>query len=535
MVNEPLENGYSIPSRERETYTSKDGFEFDIYTSRWQLSVNSSLNIDWLADFLPHAQEEALRRTFAYRATQLAASTVCISTLDFKRFLNTYVDAADGISINVILTFFASDEPKYIKSNVKVFLERCFIEGYGNAFEPGMESYLSELVIGDRGNRFNHEKSEDTRALTEYERKQFIYQLVRAHFTGKICEKTYLILKLIFITGKRAEQLANTKLCDFKNGFINIDGTPKKVILYNCPVAKQKFQTFRVEFNEIPLSWELEFDKDISAVADRSITLTEKLLGPLTLEQKKHVPLFCIERPTQVLRSEITRHSINTVLGGKILHNRAGVEARIKNAFEDNSIFSITSERTGKILHLTARRLRHTYATKQAMSGASIAEVANSLDHASYKAAMAYVNALPVLAIKIGEHLETTLSALAKRFDKNQVISVDTEKVIKLYTKHKSHDVGLCGKEVFCTEDYPIACYECELFIPSPFGNHKAVLNYVEDRIKEACEFGDFRGVENWRTIQIAVLERKFMADQVRLKMLSELPEVKGIPYEEEK
>lgn len=272
MVNKRRENGYSIPSRERETYTSKDGFEFDIYTSRWQLSVNSSLNIDWLADFLPHAQEEALRRTFAYRATQLAASTVCISVLDFKRFLSTYVDAADGISIHVILTFFASDEPKHIKSNVKVFLERCFLEGYGNAFEPGMESYLSELVIGDRGNRFNHEKSEDTRALTEYERKQFIYQLVRAHFTGKICEKTYLILKLIFITGKRAEQLANTKLCDFKNGFINIDGTPKKVILYNCPIAKQKFQTFRVEFNEIPLSWELDFDKDISAVADRSIT-----------------------------------------------------------------------------------------------------------------------------------------------------------------------------------------------------------------------------------------------------------------------
>lgn len=60
MVNKRLENGYSIPSRERETYTSKDGFEFDIYTSRWQLSVNSSLNIDWLADLLPDAQEEAL-------------------------------------------------------------------------------------------------------------------------------------------------------------------------------------------------------------------------------------------------------------------------------------------------------------------------------------------------------------------------------------------------------------------------------------------------------------------------------------------
>lgn len=535
MVNRNREHSTIPPSRDREIYTSKDGFEFDIYTSHWQLDAKSSFNVGWLSGLLPQKQEEALRRAFAKRANLLSIATLRASSSRFKQFLIKFTDINKGISIDTLLRFYSSSEPKSIKSDVKVILECCLSEGYGWAFESGLGDYLSQLVIGDRGNRFQHEKNEDTRALTEYERKQFIYQLVRAHYTGKICAKTYLILKLVFITGKRPEQLASSKICDFQPGTINLDGTTRKVILYNCPVAKQKYQTFRAEFNEVPLSWELDFDKDIAAVANISIMSAEKILGKITPEQKRLVPLFCIDRPTKLVSTELEKLGCDMSLNSKVLHSSTYVRQLLNAAFEDSSIFSITSERTGKILHLTARRLRHTYATKQAMSGASIAEVANSLDHASYKAAMAYVNALPVLAIKIGEHLETTLSALAKRFDKNQVISIDTEKVIKLYTKHKSHDVGLCGKEVFCTEDYPIACYECELFIPSPFGNHKAVLNYVEDRIKEACEFGDFRGVENWRTIQIAVLERKFMADQVRLKMLSELPEVKGIQYEEEK
>ncbi|MFM5676453.1 hypothetical protein ACET57_05265 [Aeromonas veronii] len=522
----------NIPFREREQYTSKEGLEFHIYANRWQLNVNNSLNVGWLSDYLPPNQEEALRRVLASRASRLAVATLQASSGRFKRFLSIYINADEGISIDAVLDFFSSDEPKSIKSDVKVILECCLTDGYEKAFEPGMGDYLTQLVIGERGNRFNHEKSEETRALTEYERKQFMYQLVRAHYTGQICEKTYLTIKLIYITGKRVEQLASTKLCDFRTEIMQIGGSPRKVTLYQCPVAKQKAQTFRSEFNEIPLSWDLEFEKDIAAVAKISITSAESILGCLTPEQKQHIPLFCINSLSALALSEIDRLGTDKVLSGKILHAYRGISTAINAAFANQNIFSVSSERTGKILKINARRLRHTHATKLAISGASIAEVANSLDHAGYKAAMAYVNALPVLAVKIGEQLEKTLSALAKRFDKNQVISVDTEKVIKLYTKHGAHDVGICGKEAFCTDDFPIACYECELFVPNPFGNHQAVLSYVENKINEACEFGDFRGVENWRTIQIAVLERKFMADQVRIKMLNEIPAVHGLPYD---
>ena len=531
-MSQHRKHSQKIPYREREQYTSKEGIKFDIYDNSWQLDVKTSINVGWLSDYLPPNQEEALRRVFASRANRLAASTMHNCIYSFKRFASTFIDTDEGISIDIVLSFYASDAPKSVKSDVKVILEGCCSEGYEKAFELGLSDYLSQLVVGERGNRFNHEKSEETRALTEYERKQFMYQLVRAHYTGQISEITYLTIKLIYITGKRLIQLTNTKLCDFRAEIIQIGGSPRKVTLYQCPVAKQKAQTFRSEFNEIPLSWDLEFEKDIAAVAKISITSAESILGCLTPEQKQLVPLFCINTPSALALSEINRLGTDKVLSGKILHAHSKIQNYINHAFDDQSIFSISSERTGKILKINARRLRHTHATKLAISGASIAEVANSLDHAGYKAAMAYVNALPVLAVKIGEQLEKTLSALAKRFDKNQVISVDTEKVIKLYTKHGAHDVGICGKEAFCTDDFPIACYECELFVPNPFGNHQAVLSYVENKINEACEFGDFRGVENWRTIQIAVLERKFMADQVRIKMLNEIPAVHGLPYD---
>ena len=68
--------------------------------------------------------------------------------------------------------------------------------------------------------------------------------------------------------------------------------------------------------------------------------------------------------------------------------------------FEDNSIFSISSERTGKIPSSHGKTLAtYSHVTKLAISGASIAEVANSLDHASYKAAMALRECAPCFGL----------------------------------------------------------------------------------------------------------------------------------------
>ena len=85
--------------------------------------------------------------------------------------------------------------------------------------------------------------------------------------------------------------------------------------------------------------------------------------------------------------------------------------------------------------------------------------------------------------------------------------------------------MGVCGIETFCTENYPIACYECELFNPNPFGNHAAVQEYVENELHMAKSIGDNRLIENWNTILLAVLERRYIADQYRLKALKENPE----------
>ncbi|WP_439503493.1 tyrosine-type recombinase/integrase [Methylophaga sp.] len=522
-----------IPIREREFYPTRDGLQFDIYSSRWQLSINSSLDVGWLSSHLPSHQEEAIRRTLASRAEILTHNTINTSMGSFKKFCLSFVDNSDeGVNIDSILSLFASDVSKSIKSDTKVLLIETLKNGYEDAFEAGIESFLKQIIIGDRGSRFNAEKSESTRALTEYERKQFMYQLIRARYAGLLRPKEYLALILLFITGKRPIQLANTKICDFKTELIQIGTSTREITVYRCPVAKQKSYSFRTEFNEIPLSPELGIESDIENVALESISNAKRILGDITPEQQQLVPLFCISHMTAIRQEKIKTIGVNKALNENFLHTERGISLLINHILRRREVFAILSERTGKVLNIYPRRLRHTHATRLALSGASIAEVANSLDHASYKAAMVYVNSLPALAIKIGEQLETTLSALAKRFDKNQEIKVNPEKVIKLYTKHGSHDVGMCGKETFCTDDYPIACYECELFVPNPFGNHKAVLDYVEKKLAESKDFGDLRGLENWRTILIAVLERKFMADQVKLQMLNEIPTMNKLTHD---
>jgi hypothetical protein len=78
-----------------------------------------------------------------------------------------------------------------------------------------------------------------------------------------------------------------------------------------------------------------------------------------------------------------------------------------------------------------------------------------------------------------------------------------------------------------------MASYECELFNPNPFGNHAAVQEYVEAQIQEAKGNGDSRLIENWHTILLAVLERRYVADQQRLQMLNKTPETLSFKYEE--
>jgi integrase len=527
-----------LPVLERTVYASKSAGTFDVYAQRWVLSYSEPKGVlipnfkEW-----PPEQKEALLRVLAERASKYQGHTIQTDISNLKSFARKFADSDDfseyGIDVENLLTWFATGLNDESKRNIRRLVLDAIELGYGAAFEEGV-STLAEQYKTNRI-RLHPDRFEASRSFTESERKQLYYQMARESHLGRIPDSVRVTATLILITGKRPIQTAHSKFLDFSVEDISLgEGDQRKVVVYTVPVAKQKGQQFRTKFNSMPIVSSFEIWDNLEAMRAAHTERLQQLLSiQLTDEQSLLLPIYIpvddediIQRFNEAERSGL---SLYDFLRSDRLHISANwVSTRIQKL---NDYLTIVSEFTSRPLKINAKRFRHTRATNLALSGESIDTIADTLDHSVRGSARKYVDNLPARAVQIGSRVEDTLGVIAKSF--SGVYVENANQVIKLYTKNGAHNVGVCGMESFCSENYPIACYECELFNPNPFGNHAAVQEYVEAQIQEAKGNGDSRLIENWHTILLAVLERRYVADQQRLQMLNKTPETLSFKYEE--
>ncbi len=528
-----------LPALDRTVYASKNAGTFDVYARRWVLSYSSPRGLI-IPNFSgwPPEQKEALLRTLASRSTKYEQETIKSNISALNTFIRHFSDSDDfsesGIDVENLLRWFASTN---VDGEAKGLLRRLVLDavdlGYEAAFEEGVSTLLMQYK-GSNRLRLHPEHFEASRSFTESERKQLFYQMARESFLGRIPNSVRVPATLILVTGKRPVQTAHSKFMDFSVEEISLgEGDQRKVVIYNAPVAKQKGQKFRTKFNPMPIVSSFEIWDDLERMrAEHTQRLNQLLDIRLTEEQSLLLPIYIPVNDEDIVQrfreAELSGLDLNDFLRSDRLHIPShSVSVSITNL---NDHVTIVSEYTGRPLRINAKRFRHTRATNLALSGCSIDEIAEALDHSTRQSARTYVSNLPTRAVKIGSQVEETLGVIAKGFSG---ISVDNpSQVINLFTKNGVHNVGRCGMESFCSENYPIACYECELFNPNPFGNHAAVQEYVENKLQKAQENGDSRLIENWHTILLAVLERRYIADQQRLQMLNEAPQTLSFKHE---
>lgn len=519
-----------LPALDRTSYASKEAGAFEIYSARWVLS-NKSLKGIKVPSFIewPPEQKEAILRTLAQRATRFQPGSIEADISALKTFTNAFSKIDDfyetGINVENFITWLASKRHEEIKLKIRRIILAASELGYEKAFEEGVIS-LAKQYCGKR-TRIHSERFESSRSFTEAERKQLYYQMARESHLGHLPLQVEMATSLILVTGKRPVQIAASKFVDFTQEEVSLSQNDRRtIIVYNVPIAKQKGQGFRSLFASMPITSSFDIWKNLEHLKEKnSIQLSTLLAIKLTKEQQLQLPVIMPSDHKDIInrfnKAQKEGLSLNEILKSDRLHVEASKVSKL--TFELNNHISILSEYTGRPLTINARRFRHTRATHLALCGSSLEEIAYALDHSDNRTAMEYVDNLPSRAVKTGAQVDDTLGVLAKKF-----AGIDTkgsDKVISLYTKNGTHNVGVCGMESFCSENYPIACYECELFSPNPFGNHNAVQEYVETKIEEAKSFGDSRLLENWHTILLAVLERRYLADQQRLQMLNETPE----------
>ena len=160
----------------------------------------------------------------------------------------------------------------------------------------------------------------------------------------------------------------------------------------------------------------------------------------------------------------------------------------------------------GGPLHVTARRLRYTFATRLVREGASPAELADALDHTDLQHVMVYFNSRSDAVISIDKALALRLAPVAQLLlgmligDESEALRAgDPASRIHFAdpVERKLRTVGSCGTFGFCGLNAHLACYTCSKFQPWLEGPHEAVLDaLIKERDDLLARGADLKIVE---------------------------------------
>jgi hypothetical protein len=185
---------------------------------------------------------------------------------------------------------------------------------------------------------------------------------------------------------------------------------------------------------------------------------------------------------------------------------------------------SVTSERTGEAIHITATRFRRTLGTRAAVEGHGELVIAELLDHTDTQNTGVYVKAVPAIVERIDRAMALHLAPLAQAFagviieDESMAYRAGdpSSRICDPRYDSEMKPMGNCGKHGFCGQMAPIACYTCRSFQPWLDGPHEAVLGHLIGERERLLAGSDVRIASvNDRTI-LAVAEVVRRCDAMR-------------------
>lgn len=156
----------------------------------------------------------------------------------------------------------------------------------------------------------------------------------------------------------------------------------------------------------------------------------------------------------------------------------------------------IISPRTGELLHINLRRVRHTGATHLAMQGYPLDLIQDILEHDSPESTRHYVDAVGAEYLPAFESADRNLggrfSMLRDVWFNGKVVdrSEAPNRPIIIPDAQAPAVVGACGKGGACSVHPLFSCYSCEHFLAFRDANHQRVLDFVE------AEYLRWRAVE---------------------------------------
>ena len=227
------------------------------------------------------------------------------------------------------------------------------------------------------------------------------------------------------------------------------------------------------------------------------MTKIEEALGctvPVDLAQQ--IPIFINRVVLHEIRDLAALRDVLMCGAPDRLHAPRG---RLQSQVERcNAASTVTSERTGERIHLTATRFRYTRGTNLRREGFGAEQIAYALDHTDMQNTDVYVEntvrEAEIINHLIGPKLAPFAQACMGTLVSSEREAIRGDDPRSRVPNGKQEGVGTCGNHSFCAAGYR-ACYTCHHFQPWVEGPHEDVLNELYEEKQQAAEAGCAREV----------------------------------------
>lgn len=462
---------------------SRDGYVFDENENSWHISKEIKINFSKHILGINKKTLEGFRKTLAIYAEKYSSYHVFHMYQQFQRLVIS--TRLENINVPIILDWknkLGKDHEWYLGA-LKGFLLSWHEYGYYGVDESVALLLESFTLSGNNKGKAVLMRCPYTGAFTENEILALMTELARLWKEDLIPFETYTYIHLLQATARRPIQICHLKFEDLKKEISQ--GTWNYFL--NIPRAKKRGGLFRGTFKKLAITEDLylillnfiEYQyKKLLSLVDEAFISDYKMRLPMFIDWntlKRNIQNRCFD--LSLLDKDIFHYSTSLLEKNTLrkfcIHQKA------------------VSERTGEIIHVNARRFRHTRGTNLGRKGVGAEIIAELLDHSDTQNVKVYTENTADTVQYINRVMGAEMGKLAQAFVGRIISNLNESErgfdPTSLITNNGVDTIGACGTNDFCITGYE-TCYLCPKFRPLVDGPHQQILNKLykekEERLR---------------------------------------------------
>lgn len=464
---------------------SRDGYVFDENDNSWKISKDKTINFSQTILNINKETLKGFRKILAVYAEKYSSYHVSHMYQQFQRLVIS--TNLKNIDVSIILNWknTLGKEHEWYLGALKGFLLSWYEYGYYGV-DKSVASLLESFTLSgnDKGKSVLM-RCPYTGAFTENEILALMAELARLWKEDLISFEAYAYIHLLQATARRPVQIRHLKFEDLKKEISQ--GTWNYYL--NIPSAKKRGGLFRTTFKKLAIT------EDLYLILLNFIDFQYKKLLEIVSESfissyKIKLPIFIDWRG---LKMNIKNKCFDiSLLDKDFFHYSAlSLEQNVLRKFciQQKAI----SERTGEIIHVTARRFRYTRGTNLGRAGVGSTIIAELLDHTDTQNVKVYTENTADTVQYIDRVMGAEMGKLAQAFTGRIISNLNESErghdPTSLITNDGTNTIGACGTNDFCITSYE-TCYLCPKFRPLIDGPHQQILNKLykekEERLKKS-------------------------------------------------